>query len=212
MKLAANSGLATEGNITIASNSLLDIANNHLIINYTSSTEATADATVRGYLISGRGTGTWNGTTGIISTGSSGTGVAPGYSIGYADGADKIVTGLSSGQIEIKYTLLGDANLDGLVNGDDFTILVGNLGKVVTRWDQGDFNYDGLVTGDDFTLLVGNLGKTATGADVTLPASDYTAIDAFAAANGLMADVPEPSAFVIVAIAGTGLFRRRRRK
>jgi hypothetical protein len=37
------------------------------------------------------------------------------YGIGYADFADaNNPAGLSSGQIEIKYTLLGDANLDGV--------------------------------------------------------------------------------------------------
>ena len=35
------------------------------------------------------------------------------YGIGYADGADGAVAGLPSGEIEIMFTLLGDANLDG---------------------------------------------------------------------------------------------------
>ncbi len=125
---------------------------------------------------------------------------------------DHVVTGLSSGQIEVKYTLLGDANLDGLVTGDDFTILVGNLGKAVSGWDKGDFLYTGLVTGDDFTALVGNLGKSATGADVVLPAADYAAIDAFAAANNLtLPSVPEPASASLLIVAGMGILARRRR-
>jgi hypothetical protein len=61
--------------------------------------------------------------------------------------------------------------------------------------------------------LVENLGKSASGADVVLPASDYAAIDAFAAANGLMADVPEPGTFALLAFgAGTLLARRHRRR
>ncbi len=212
VKLAVGSGLATEGGLTIATNSTLDIANNHAIIGYTGSA-ATEDATIRGYLISGRNGGAWNGTTGIISTGSSGTGVAAGYSVGYADGADHVVTGLSSGQIEVKYTLLGDANLDGLVTGDDFTILVGNLGKSISGWDKGDFLYTGLVTGDDFTALVGNLGKSATGADVAIPAADIAAIDAFAAANNLaLPSVPEPATMSLLAIGTIGVLARRRRR
>ncbi len=121
------------------------------------------------------------------------------------------MSGLSSGQIEVKFTLYGDANLDGLVSGDDFTILASNLGKQVSGWDQGDFNYDGVVSGDDFTLLVSNLGQQANGAAVTLPAADYAAIDAFAAANGLMADVPEPGCAALLAIGfGLSVVRRRR--
>jgi hypothetical protein len=82
----------------------------------------------------------------------------------------------------------------------------------VSAWDKGDFNYDGVVSGDDFTLLVGNLGKAANGADVTLPASDLAAIDAFAAANGLsLASVPEPVSASILMIAGMGMLARRRR-
>jgi hypothetical protein len=104
---------------------------------------------------------------------------------------------------------LGDANLDGVVNGDDFTIVASNLGKSVSGWDQGDFNYDGVVNGIDFTELVANLGKSANGADVAIPASDYTAIDAFAAANGLMADVPEPPATALIVFAGIGMLMQR---
>ena len=59
--------------------------------------------------------------------------------------------------------------------------------------------------------LVTNLGKSANGADVVLPAADYAAIDAFAAANGLMADVPEPTSFGLFGLAAAGVLARRRR-
>ncbi|HEY1922892.1 MAG TPA: PEP-CTERM sorting domain-containing protein, partial [Tepidisphaeraceae bacterium] len=206
--LATNSGLSTEGGLSIAANSSLDITNNHMIINYAAGTQATVDSTIRGYLISGYAGGAWNGTTGIVSSAAAAT---SGYAVGYADGADGVVTGLSSGQLELKYTLAGDANLDGIVSGVDFTILVGNLGKSVNAWDKGDFNYDGVVSGVDFTALVGNLGKGANGADVTLPAADLAAIDAFAAANGLMASVPEPTSAGLLIAAGVGMLARRRR-
>jgi autotransporter-associated beta strand protein len=212
VKLAVNSGAQTISGLTINPNSTVDIGNNHFILDYAAGTQAATDSTILSYLQAGRNGGAWNGANGIISTGSSGTGVAAGYSIGYADGADHVVTGLSSGQIEVKYTLLGDANLDGLVTGDDFTILVGNLGKAVTGWDKGDFLYTGLVTGDDFTALVGNLGKSATGADVAIPAADYAAIDAFAAANGLtLPSVPEPASASLLIVAGMGILARRHR-
>jgi len=44
----------------------------------------------------------------------------------------------------VAYTLLGDANLDGLVNSTDFNILAANFGQSINGWDQGDFNYEGL--------------------------------------------------------------------
>ena len=77
------------------------------------------------------------------------------YGIGYADSADPgNPAGLASGQIEVMYTLLGDANLDGKVNGTDFNLMATNFNQAVTDgWDKGDFNYDGKVNGSDFVLL-----------------------------------------------------------
>ncbi len=207
--LNTNSGLATAGGLTVAANSALDIANNHLILSYAPGTQATVDSTIRSYLINGYNGGLWNGTSGVNSSAAAAN---SGFALGYADGADGVVSGLSSGQLEIKYTRYGDANLDGVVSGDDFAILVGNLGKSAAAWDKGDFNYDGVVSGNDFALLVSNLGKAANGADVTLPASDLAAIDAFAAANGLMADVPEPATMSVLALGAIGVLSRRRRR
>ncbi|HEY1922345.1 MAG TPA: trypsin-like serine protease [Tepidisphaeraceae bacterium] len=201
-QLATNTGGETLSSLTINTGGALDLTNNHLIITYTSSDPA---ATIRGYLVSGYAGGAWTG-NGIDTS-------APttGFGLGYADGNDGVVTGLSSGQIEVKYTIYGDANLDGVVSGSDFTILVANLGKSVTAWDKGDFNYDGVVSGADFTLLASNLGKQASGADISLPASDLAALDAFASANNLMADVPEPGAGMILLAGAIGIAARRRR-
>jgi hypothetical protein len=59
-------------------------------------------------------------------------------------------------------TVLGDINLDGIVNvlGDAF-VMVANLGNESNSWGQGDLNADGVVNvlGDAF-LLVGNLGAS----------------------------------------------------
>ena len=63
---------------------------------------------------------------------------------------------LPAGEIKIMYTLLGDANLDGTVNSEDFTLFSQNLGQSGMMWDDGDFNYDGTVNSEDFTPLSDN--------------------------------------------------------
>jgi autotransporter-associated beta strand protein len=207
LQLGTGTGAETLSSLSIAGTGTFDVGNNHFILSYAAGTQAAADAAIRAYLVSGYAGGSWTG-AGIDSSTATAT---PGFAVGYADGADGVVAGLSSGQIEVKYTRYGDANLDGVVSGDDFAILVGNLGKSAAAWDKGDFNYDGVVSGNDFALLVSNLGKAANGADITLPASDLAAIDAFAAANGLMADVPEPTTFGLLGLAAAGILARRRR-
>jgi uncharacterized delta-60 repeat protein len=57
--------------------------------------------------------------------------------------------------------LPGDVNLDGAVNGSDFSILAGNFGKTGMTYGQGDLNGDGRVDGSDFSILAGNFGKSA---------------------------------------------------
>ncbi|HEY1921625.1 MAG TPA: dockerin type I repeat-containing protein, partial [Tepidisphaeraceae bacterium] len=206
LQLAANSGASSIGSLTINSGASLDLSNNHLFINYGAG--ADPKATILSYLQTGYNAGAWNG-PGIDSSSAA---ADLNYGIGFADSADAgNPAKLSTGQIELKYTLYGDANLDGVVSGVDFTILVGNLNKSVSGWDKGDFNYDGVVSGVDFTLLVSNLGRNATGADIELPASDFAAIGAFAAANGLLADVPEPASATLLSALGLTLLSRRRR-
>jgi autotransporter-associated beta strand protein len=180
LELAPNTGQAQVTSLAITGSGVLDIANNHLIITYTGSSPI---ATIAGYIESGYNGGGWDGTSGIISTAAKGNSA---YGIGYADSADPgNPAGLPAGEIEVKYTLFGDTNLDGTVNGVDFGILAANFNKSVSGWDAGDFNYDNIVNGVDFGTLAQNFNQGASGADWSL-------LESFAAANGLLADVPEP--------------------
>ncbi len=162
LELAAGTGLASFTSLSIAPGGAVDVQNNEMILSYGSSDPA---STIRGYLIAGYSGGAWNG-GGIESSAAAAN---SNYALGYADGADGVVAGLSSGQIEVAYALYGDANLDGKVDSADFGILADNYGESNAVWDQGDFNYDGKVDSADFGLLALNYGQSTSGADLALP-------------------------------------------
>ena len=193
----------------LANAGTVDLSDNEMLINYGSGADPIAS--IAAQIARGYNDGGWNG-TGIISSAvrSSTNGLL--YGIGYADGADGVVAGLSSGQIEVKYTLLGDANLDGVVNGADFAILAANFNQHVTGWDQGDFNYDGVVNGADFEELAANFSP---GPNLAATEADIAALDDFAEANGLpmptLINIPEPTTLGLLALGSVSALLQRRR-
>jgi fibronectin-binding autotransporter adhesin len=187
--------------LSITSTGTLDIGNNRVIIDYTTGNDPIASIAAwinNGfYDLSGPQ---------IISSDIAADDAASGlsYGIGYADGADGVVAGLPSGEIEIMLTLLGDANLDGTVNTEDFTKFSSHLGQSGQSWDDGDFNYDGTVNTEDFTLFSHDLGESDSLA---------AAAGTLQAANGLsLANVPEPGCAALLVMAGLSVLRRRRRR
>jgi hypothetical protein len=64
-----------------------------------------------------------------------------------------------SGDLLIRYTYYGDANLDGTVNSVDYGFIDNgwlseqSTSTNVSGWGNGDFNYDGIVNGSDYTLI-----------------------------------------------------------
>jgi autotransporter-associated beta strand protein len=205
MQLAPGIGHITLSSLSIASGGQLDINNNAVIINYGGGPDPIAS--IESWIAAGYADGSWTG-DGIMSSAAQTN--SQSYGIGYADSADAgNPAGLNGNQIEIMYTLLGDANLDGKVNGADFTILAANFNQGGKTWDQGDFNYDGDVNGADFTLLAQNFNRSATQSAVG--AADLAAIEAFAAANGItLTNLPEPAGTVFIGLAILALGAARR--
>jgi arabinan endo-1,5-alpha-L-arabinosidase len=203
--VTAGAALATSDvnltSLSITGNGTFDIGNNRIIIDY-SSPATDPIASIAAWIKNG-----FYGTSGpaIISSDIATDDAASGlsYGIGYADGADGVVAGLPSGEIEIMFTLLGDANLDGTVNGEDFSQFSHNLGQSGQMWDDGDFNYDGTVNSEDFSPFSTNLGQSAAYA---AQAGDMNS------ANGLQIDVPEPATAGLFMLGSVGALARRKRR
>jgi autotransporter-associated beta strand protein len=108
----------------------------------------------------------------------------------------------------IKYTYYGDANLDGKVDGSDYSRIDSGYLNHTTGWYNGDFNYDGVVNGSDYTLI--DNAFNSQGAILTDLIASPDA-DVASQVEGVTS-VPEPAAaagFLIV--TGLGLLGRRRR-
>lgn len=72
---------------------------------------------------------------------------------------------LISTDVLIKYTYMGDTNLDGVVNSADLAILNNGQSHNLAGWQNGDLNYDGHVNADDVALFM--LGAARQGAPLT---------------------------------------------
>jgi hypothetical protein len=176
-----------------------DLKTNAAIINYAGTSPV---ATVRQQILAGRGGPglgkPWNG-QGITSSvaASANTTEPESRSVGYAENGAMPLGPLTTfrGQpvdetsILFAYTRTGDANLDGMVNDDDVTIVGASYAPGVAQasWALGDFDYNGFVDDDDVTLL---------GAFY-----DPNAAPLIGAAPIQTAAVPEPSSWLLIAAA-----------
>jgi fibronectin-binding autotransporter adhesin len=108
-------------------------------------------------------------------------------------------------QVLVRPTVIGDLNLDGSVTISDFIDLASHFGASNAVWADGDVNYDQNVTISDFIDLAANFGSSYAGEVMPISAGEQTMLDNFYAAN-----VPEPVALGVVAVAGLCMCRRRR--
>ncbi len=118
------------------------------LINYTGTAQSTADATVQSILAASYNSGGGHFASGTIY---SPTATAAAKALGWNDN--------NSNQITVAYTVYGDANLDGAVNGADLGAVLANFGSTNGTWYMGDFNYDGSVNGADLGVVLANFGQ-----------------------------------------------------
>lgn len=64
------------------------------------------------------------------------------------------------GRLVFRWTLYGDASLNGIVDISDFSILAANFNNT-GDWKDGDFNFDGVINISDFAQLAGNFNQSA---------------------------------------------------
>jgi hypothetical protein len=149
---------------------VLEIGQSTVYLTYTAGSSPAAF--IQQYLRNGYNSGAWNGTSsandGAITSASAASGPAATFGVGYADAADGIVVGQPANSIELRYTLMGDANLDRTVNSTDAILLARNYLAINSpAWDIGNFNYDTATTLADATLLQKNFNATVTASVVS---------------------------------------------
>ena len=171
----------------------LDLASNDLTV------AATPISTISGYIDGGFNNGNWNGAGLTSSAAQAASSAAHKTALGYATASSLGVTTfdgqpVTGSTVLVKYTYAGDANLDGIVNAQDFDALAAHYGTSSDVWTQGDFNYDGTVNTIDFNVL----------------ASNYN-LNIAPAAPVLGTLVPEPAFCGVAAVGSLGFLRQRRR-
>lgn len=106
--------------------------------------------------------------------------------------------------ILIKYTYYGDANLDGQVDGTDYSRIDNGYLSHSTGWLNGDFNYDNTIDGSDYTLIDNAFNTQG----VNLTSSAEVAVPTVQIAGALA--VPEPGTIALLAVAASALLLQRR--
>ncbi|HUB24971.1 MAG TPA: DUF4982 domain-containing protein, partial [Tepidisphaeraceae bacterium] len=177
--IATNVGLSISGgnvaisspqtlsNLSVTGTGQLNISNNAITVDFGIGSADPISA-IASAIASGYNGGGWDGPGIVSSFVASTVGGSRLYGIGYADGADGIVSQITSGQIEILPTLLGDARLQGNVVFGDFQLLAQYFGSS-GGWDEGNFTYRGTIDFGDFQVMAQNFGQSSSA--LTGPAS-----------------------------------------
>src|SRR5262249_40949581 len=150
----------TLGGTTGAWTNALDVGGNSMIVDY-DPLDPTPFAQVADQIKSGYAGGAWNG-TGIQSSAAAASGGQTG--LGFAEASTVFGGGggtfkgqpVDGNAVLVRYTLYGDANIDGTVDTVDFTLLAANFSQTGKSWYDADFDYNGTVDTVDFSQLAAN--------------------------------------------------------
>ncbi len=200
-----NGGLQIAGGSTPTAK--IDIGSGTLVLNYAG---ASPLQNVEGWIKAGEGTISgglplWDGTSGITSASAKSTAYT---ALGVRDMSVPLATeatpptsidGVPVGpnSVVVKYTWLGDLNLDGKVTYDDYSLFMHdfqNQGGLTMEWGTGDLTGDGHITYDDYSLLVAGYEHQGEA---------LSADEASASAAGSLADTAAPASAPAGALVAT---------
>jgi len=223
--LNVNAGLAqiTPGNgkvlvlnnLSVSPSATLDITDNDMIIKYSGGVPHVPTAaldSIKHLVNTGYNNGTWTG-AGLTSSTAVSNPIRLG--IGYAQndmlfapyntfaGEALVINGVPVPAVLVKFTYLGDMNLDGVVDDNDvaaFGLFYDGGAKNTHYWNEGDiFGYDGRIDDNDVSIfgLTYGAGYPPNGSPL--------------AAGGPTA-VPEPATLALVGLGALAFLGRRTRK
>jgi autotransporter-associated beta strand protein len=201
----------------LTDNGTLNLVNGDLDVQHGNLSAITTEVAA-GYNLTAGGNWTGTGITSSIAAGSTHL-TAVGVILNTAANGSQIYPSLdteplSATDVIARYTWTGDANLDGKVDGSDYTLIDAGYWShgSLTGWYNGDFSYDGVVDGSDYTLIDNAFNDQGTPLSPSAVAATAIAEAAGPAAFAGPAAVPEPGCLAgVAAIAITARRLRRAR-
>jgi autotransporter-associated beta strand protein len=205
----------------------LDLAGNDLVIHNGTLGTVSTPGSITAEIAQGRGTGTWTG-AGITSSSAAASPTLT--ALGTLTGAQYLALNpsaqfdtqtISSTDVLVKYTFVGDADLSGTVGAADYLQIDSaynynsnpvNAAHLETGWSNGDFNYDGLINGDDYTLIDNAFNSQGTTTYAVASAGPAEMLATDTAQIAPTASVPEPMSVGLIGIALLKIRSRRRRR
>ena len=173
---AADRSVIITSALSIASTAQLDITGNDLIV-HNGGLPAITQLVKNGYNAHGT---IWRGQTGITSS-------LAASDLSYRSAIGIITNGglyttfdgqsVASTDVLVKFTSVGDANLDGKVDGSDYNRIDSTFLTGGTGWFNGDFNYDSVVNGSDYTLIDNSFNRQASTASSAILYTLNNALD-----------------------------------
>lgn len=161
LRLASGaSSLLRTGALSLAGGATLDLTDGKLIVDAPAASKNAVLTQMSAWIAAARAGGAWTGAGLTSSTAAANAQRTTGVGIMLNDsGSGAAILGQFGGQtvtadsILVRYSYVGDADLDGAVDADDFFLIDAGYLAAATTYRRGNFNYDARIDIDDFFLI-----------------------------------------------------------